>query len=133
MSNITQHPSAAPSLIDIPKFEDRPTTPIVKRISSIRLPHDHSAKDLSELSPLLNFDLDGQIIDAVPDLLNTLFPDNILPFAVNRELLDSLSSSIYDAKTYRWKIGKEQTEKVSRSFITEHCRYSQTHRHTVAS
>jgi hypothetical protein len=136
MSNLTQHPSAlSPADDNSPTFfddlppeceETRPVTPVIKRIASIRLPHDHSEKELAELAPMLQFDLDGNIIDSVPDLFDVLFPDEILPFSVNVNLLNSLSPTLYDRKGYKWKLDNAKTESVSKSFITEHldCRNS---------
>lgn len=135
MSNLTQHPSAfispvdndSPTSLDFsPECEvTRPVTPIIKRIASLRLPHDHSEKELAELAPMLQFDLDGNIIDSVPDLFDVLFPDKILPFPINETLLNSLST-VYDRTTYKWKLENATTESVSKTFITEHldCRNS---------
>jgi hypothetical protein len=141
MSYLAQHPSALssppPPIPDAPDDEasilssspnckeTRPTTPIIKRVASLRLPHDQSEKDLTELTPMLQFDLEGQIIDSVPDLFNVLFPDDAIPFQINEDLLNSLST-LYNPTTYRWKLANANTESVSKFFITEHlhCRNS---------
>ena len=138
MSNLTKHPSASTRLAasestnesvdDVssifsspgppPLEETRPITPIIKRIASIRLPHDHSEKELAELAPLLEVDLDGNIMDSEPDLFNTLFPDDILPFPINEKLLNSLPSNLYDSKTNKWILKGANTEKVGK-FLSE--------------
>ena len=139
MSHIPGHPSASilpEGNIQTPLSsvyeENRPTTPFVKRIASLRLPNDQSRKEVSDLAPLLFLDLKGQIIDAVPDLIETIFPDNILPFLVDEALLNSLLS-VYDPHTYKWKLAEAKTETVSTSFITEHCGTHKTYRHSVLS
>jgi hypothetical protein len=138
MSYLAQHPSALSSPPPpIPNDQESilssspdcakttPTTPIVKRIASLRLPHDQSEKELTELTPMLQIDLEGQIIDSVPDLFNVLFPDDAIPFKIDEVLLNSLST-FYDPTTYRWNLKNANTESVSKFFITEHlhCRNS---------
>ena len=136
MSNLTQHPSALFSLPpdnfpsspseESKEYEESQlinngsTTLIVRRIASLRLPHDHSEKELAKLVPMLEIDLEGNIINSVPDLFNTLFPDVILPFPINKNLLHSLPSTLYDPKSYQWNLDNAKTESVSKIFILEH-------------
>jgi hypothetical protein len=129
MSFLTQHPSAlscpvpdtpvddlgilsASPFCEATCEETRPITPIVKHISSLCLPHDQSEKELSELAPILNMDLDGNIIDSIPDIFEILFPDNILPFPIDEKLLSSLSG-LYSSTKYKWKLDHARTEHVS--------------------
>ena len=140
MSNLTQHPSllispdhnpnlnysvSSLSCLSTENEEERPSTPFVKRIVSIHLPHDQSPKELSELTPMLQLDLENQIMDGIPDLIKSVFPDNILPFHVDEALLNSLST-VYNPSTYKWKLSNAKTESVSTCSITKHCRNSQS-------
>ena len=134
MSNPAQHRSASPlaanettneSDDDVSSFppsplnETRPRTPIVKRIASLRLPHDHSEKELAELAPLLEVDLEGNIMDSEPDLFTNLFPNSILPFQINEKLLNSLPSNLYNSKKYSWVLKGANTESVRKSLVRQ--------------
>jgi hypothetical protein len=136
MSNLTQHRNASrPISDDDPSIlgtvlspeneegeedeESRSITPIIKRVASIRLPHDHSEKELAELAPMLEIDLRDNIVDAIPDLFDVLFPNEKLPFPINQELLNKLPSTLYNSESYLWNLDTARTESVSKNFITE--------------
>ena len=59
---------------------DRPGTPLIKRVSSVRLPDDQSHKTPEHLPSLLNLDLSGQdgtILNDVSDMIiDTRFMDH---------------------------------------------------------
>ena len=54
---------------------ERPGTPFIKRVSSVRLPDDQSHKTTEQLPSLLNLDLsgrDGTILNDVSDMIITI-------------------------------------------------------------
>ena len=87
---------------------DRPDTPPVHRAAGVRLPHDQSAMDLTNLRLLLDIDIQNDsdtYIDDINDLLSEtkgIFPNSKLPFHPTEELLRNLS--LYDTKLGKWKI-----------------------------
>jgi hypothetical protein len=103
---------------------ERSATPIVKRISSFCLPNDDSLKDLKELGVMLQQDLDQNdddscFADGLVDLLheaNGIFPDSVLPFPVNGDLLGQLPSTVYDTNRRCWNLPESFTEEV-RSYV----------------
>jgi hypothetical protein len=109
--------------IDRPNQEDarlgRSATPFAKRVSSICLPDDQSLKDVEELAVMLQLDLDKTdyscFADSLSDLLSVMhgvFPDAVLPFRVDKALLDKLPPSVYNAKRYMWAIPDINTKAV---------------------
>ena len=55
---------------------ERPGTPFIKRVSSVRLPDDNSNKTLEQLPSLLSLDLSGKdntILNDVSDIIITGF------------------------------------------------------------
>ena len=136
MSHLTRHPSAAnesanESVDDFSilssehspdsllENDERPITPIIKRVASIRLPHDESEKELTELAPMLEINLTGNVLDNDTNIINVLFPDEILPFQIDEALLHSLPSTVYDSAEHKWVLRGARTESVSK-FLLEH-------------
>jgi hypothetical protein len=106
MTNLTTHPSAqstrhsnAQNINTCPEsisqeVEILPDSPIARRASGIRLPHDESPKDLDDLEELLKVDVNPDnpdtLLTNVITLIDTIFPDSKLPFLPSEELLNKL-------------------------------------------
>ena len=84
----------------------RPGTPVVLRAGGIRLPHNHSPKDLHDLAKLLNIDIRASsdtYISNLVDLLSVqlgIFLDSKLPIIPSQDLLCQIS--LYDTHQQRW-------------------------------
>jgi hypothetical protein len=100
------------------KHQARSATPFVKRVSSNRLPDDDSLKDVDDLTLMLQQDFDDLEVSSTNDLVELLhkdygvFPDSVLPFPINRDLLQKLPPTVYNSSSRIWKLPTTFTEKV---------------------
>jgi hypothetical protein len=102
------------------KHQVRSATPFSKRVSSNRLPDDDSLKDVEDLALMLQQDFDdlevsSTLEDDLVELLHKdygVFPDSVLPFPINRDLLQKLPPTVYNSSSRTWKMPSKFTEKV---------------------
>ena len=67
---------------------------------------------------MLKLDLDNDsscFSDSLSELLSAtkgVFPESVLPFPVNKQLLNQLPLTVYDASNFRWKLPSANTEQI---------------------
>jgi Fungal protein kinase len=89
----------------------------VKRLGTYRLPYDESHMSAPEMSKYLGMELEGRPPIEVHNLIERLYPDEVLPFPITSDILaHKAMETMWDNSAKVWKFG-ETYEEVQFSII----------------